>query len=314
MDSGSGENKREGIGRRGTGRVALLTIASLIAFAGNSILCRLALLPGPNGDPAIDALGFTGIRLLSGALILAPLLLTPPRSPESPGLAVKPRHALLGSRALSVALLAVYACAFSLSYVTIPAGVGALLLFGLVQVTMIGTGLLRGERLGAAGWVGTSLAIAGVVVLVAPSSADLSDSSPDPVGAGLMAIAGVAWGGYSLMGRGSLTPARDTAANFLGALPIAGLALLLGGDLMTWRGVALAATAGAVTSGLGYALWYAALRGHSATSAAIVQLTVPILAAAGGALWVAEPVTPRLIYASVLVLGGVALVLGSRRP
>lgn len=272
-------------------RTALLTGLALLAFAGNSLLCRLALSRG-----AIDPLSFTALRLASGALALLPFLGAPGPRPWNP------RAAL--------ALFA-YALGFSLAYVSIDAGTGALLLFGLVQITMIGVGIAQGERPTLLRGAGIAAASAGVIWLVAPGA-----RAPDPRGALLMAGAGVAWGLYSLLGRGVTGPRAATACNFVLAAPLA-LALLAlnpSRPSLTTYGALLAVASGAITSGLGYVLWYAALRGHSATSAAVVQLAVPMLAAAGGVVLLGEPPTGRLAGSAALTLGGVALaVAGPRR-
>lgn len=299
MTSKGEENSGDGSSAR-RGRVVVLTIASLIAFAGNSVLCRLALLADEGESAAIDPLSFTAVRILSGAVILAPFL----------GLAARDRGS--APRRIpwaSVLSLFVYAIGFSLAYVTLETGVGALLLFGMVQITMVGAGVLGGERIGGARAVGMAVAIAGVVMLVAPASAALASDPPDAIGAALMAIAGIAWGVYSLRGRGATAPVQRTAVNFALCVPLALVALTLADREWSTRGLALAATSGAVTSGAGYAIWYAALRGHTATSAAIVQLTVPVIAAAGGVAFAGESITGRLVLASVMVLGGVAYAL-----
>ncbi len=266
-----------------------LTVLALVAFAGNSLLCRLAL-----RDGAIDPASFTAVRLGAGALVLLPLV----------------RGGGAWSWRGALALL-VYALGFSLAYVSLDAGTGALLLFGLVQITMLGAGLRAGERLGGLQLVGTAAAVAGVVVLVAPGV-----SAPDPRGALLMAAAGVAWGVYSLLGRGVARPAAATARAFLLAAPVSLLALPLapGALFVEPRGALLAGISGAVTSGLGYVVWYRALRGHTASSAAVVQLAVPVLAALGGVALLDEAVTTRLVGASALTLGGVALALRGGRP
>ncbi len=275
-----------------------LTVVTLIAFAGNSILCRLALV-----DPAIDPISFTALRIVSGACVLLPFLLRrsdvskPPKTNWRPGLA-----------------LFTYAITFSLAYVTLDAGIGALLLFGAVQVTMLAAGLLRGERWSKTQGFGLLVAMAGFVLLVSPglSAAD----PPDPIGATLMAVSGVAWGVYSLYGRGVSAPTRATARNFLLATP---LVLVTAGVMwndasFTTNGVVLALCSGVLTSGFGYVVWYAALRGHSVTSAAIVQLAVPVIAALGGILLLSEELSIRFVVASVLTLGGVAAsIVGARR-
>lgn len=269
------------------------TAVALVAFAANSILCRLAL-----RDGSIEPLPFTALRLASGALVLAPFLLG---RGEAAAERWSPRSALA---------LALYAVAFSLAYLRMDAGVGALLLFGAVQATMIGTGLAGGERPTPRRVVGLALACGGLALLALPGAA-----APPIASALLMLAAGVAWGVYSLAGRGASAPTRSTARNFLLAAPL-GLAAwaLSPGASPSARGVALALVSGALTSGLGYVVWYRALRGHSATSAALVQLLVPVLAAVAGVLALGEAATPRLLLAGALTLGGVALaVLTPRR-
>lgn len=270
-------------------RTAFLTLLTLVAFAANSLLCRMALAP----PRAIDPTTFTALRLASGAALLLPLAALW-REPPAPSVQ---RRALWSG----VALFA-YAIAFSWAYVTLSTGTGALVLFGAVQATMIGVGLWRGERPPLSEWLGFSAAVGGLVYLVFPGLA-----APDPLGMLSMAIAGIAWGVYSLRGRGSSAPVRATQRNFLFAAPLGGLALLvaLSSAQVSPRGVLLAVTSGAITSGVGYVLWYAALRGLTATRAALVQLAVPVIAAVGGVLVLGERVTLRLVVASVLILGGV---------
>jgi len=270
-------------------RVLLLTLIALIAFAANSILCRLAF-----ERSTIDAASFTAIRLLSGALALW-LLLAWRRSGHKTG----------GNWPSAVALF-VYAAAFSLAYVSLPTGVGALLLFGAVQATMILAGLRAGERLNR--WQGTGLllALGGLGYLMLPGL-----SAPPLGGSVLMLAAGMAWGVYSLRGRGVTDPLGATAGNFLRTVP---LGLGLTAAALPWlqvdaAGAGYAVLSGALASGVGYAVWYAALRGLVATTAATVQLSVPLFAAAGGALLLDEPLTWRLAFASIAVLGGIALVV-----
>lgn len=274
-----------------------LTALAMLAFAANSLLCRAAL---ENGHA--DAASFTTIRLASGALVLVLVARARGGQPPASGLA-------WGS---AVALFA-YAIAFSLAYLRIPAGVGALLLFAAVQLTMLGAGLAAGERPRRAEWIGLALSLAGLVVLTRPGLA-----RPDPAGALLMLGAGAAWGVYSLRGRGSGDAVAVNAASFARGLPLALGASVLGGLLGAARldvaGASLAVASGALASGLGYAVWYAALRGLSATRAAIVQLSVPPLAAAGGVLLLGERLSLRLVMASVLILGGIALAVGGGRP
>jgi len=280
----------------------LLTAFTLIAFAANSLLCRLAL-----GGEVIDPLSFTALRLGSGALVLFGITrLVARRAPA--------RKAGMsgGSWGSGLALFA-YAIAFSLAYVSLGAGVGALILFGAVQVTMMGAALGSGERPRPAQWAGAATAVAGLVYLVFPGL-----TAPEPVGALLMAVAGVAWGVYSLRGRGASAPVLMTAGNFLRAAPLGLLsaavaaALALSPLRLHARGVVLALVSGVVTSGLGYVLWYAALRGLTTTQASVVQLLVPVIAAAGGVALLSERVTARLALASVLILGGVALAVVRR--
>jgi drug/metabolite transporter (DMT)-like permease len=276
---------------RGAAATAALTALALLAFAANSVLCRLALRGGEIGP-----LTFTALRLCSGALVLLPFL--------------RARGEPERWSARAALALALYALGFSLAYLWLDAGVGALLLFGAVQCTMLGAGLAGGERPTPLRALGIALACAGLVVLVRPGSA-----APAPAGALLMLAAGVAWGAYSLAGRGARVPTRATARNFLLAAPL-GLAAwaCVPEAQASARGVALAVLSGALTSGLGYVLWYAALRGHSAVSAAVVQLLVPLLAAAAGVLALGESASPRLFAAAALSLGGVALaVLAPRR-
>ncbi|MFZ0257578.1 MAG: EamA family transporter, partial [Gammaproteobacteria bacterium] len=238
---------------RGDGRglrTASLTALALVAFAANSLLCRLALRGGE-----IDAASYTSLRLLAGAAALWAIIAWLGR----------PREAAHGGSWVSAAMLFVYAIAFSFAYFTLEAGTGALILFGAVQVTMIAAGLKGGERPHTLEWLGLVTAFAGLVCLVFPGL-----SAPEPLGAVLMALAGIAWGVYSLRGRGNRDPARATAANFGRAVPfalIASVALWADFDLSA-RGVWLAVASGALASGLGYVMWYAALKGLSTSQAA----------------------------------------------
>jgi drug/metabolite transporter (DMT)-like permease len=277
-------------------RTAFLTTLALIAFAANSLLCRLAL-----RSQAIDPATFSAIRIAAGALILALLVRLPTGAPPAPG----------GSTWTSAALLFLYAAPFSYAYLHLSAGSGALLLFASVQVTMVLVALSRGERPRPIQWIGLAVAIAGLVYLVLPGL-----TAPDPFSAFLMLLAGVAWGFYSLRGRSTTAPLAQTAGNFARAVP---LALVL--CLVVWpvppvdaSGVLWAVLSGAIASGIGYAVWYAALRQLTAITAAIVQLAVPILAGAGGILLLHEPLTVRLGLAAVLVLGGIAMAILGRTP
>lgn len=276
-------------------RIALFTLLAMLAFAGNSILTRIAL-AGSEAGPWT----FTLIRLVSGAAILA--------------LLAGPRRALSAANPLSALALLAYAGFFSFAYLTLPAGTGALILFGMVQVTMIGAGLLGGERLGPAQIGGGALALAGLAALLGPSI-----SAPDPAGAAMMALAGIAWGLYSLRGRSAGNPTRATAGNFLQAavmalvlsLPVLALSPESG---LTPKGFALAVASGALTSGLGYAIWYTALKGLRASTAGMAQLSVPAITALLGVLLLSEPLTLRFLTASAVILGGVALATLSPRP
>ncbi len=277
-------------------RTAALTGLTMIAFAGNSLLCREAL-----GRGAIDPVSFTTLRLLSGAALLWPLA----RWLDGA------RDARAGSWSSALTLYA-YAITFSLAYVSLEAGTGALVLFGLVQVTMIVAGLRGGERPTLAQWLGLATALGGLGYLLLPGA-----QAPPPAGAALMAVAGVGWGLYSLLGRGAARPIATNAGSFVRAAPLAlagsALAAPLTSPHASAYGAALAITSGALTSGLGYVLWYQALRGHTATTAAVAQLSVPVLAAGGGVLLLGERPTLRLGVAGALVLGGVTAAMLGRR-
>jgi len=276
-------------------RTAGLTLAAMVAFAANSLLCRAAL-----GGGLADAASFTSLRLVGGALVLVPLA------------RVRGGSGVGGGSWISTTALFAYALGFSLAYLSIPAGTGALLMFGAVQLTMLGSGLLAGERPAVREWLGLVLSIAGLVALTRPGLAQ-----PDPLGAGLMLVAGVAWGLYSLRGRGVADPLATNASNFARSVPLAllasGVGLAMASPHLTTAGVLLALASGALASGLGYAIWYAALRGLSATRAAIVQLSVPPLTAVGGVLALGEHLTTRLILAGAMILGGIALAISARR-
>lgn len=280
-------------------RTILLTTVAMVAFAANSILARLAL-----GDGAIDAAGYTGIRLASGAVVLA--LLVSLRSHRGWGALMT-----LGTWRQAAALLG-YALAFSLAYLLLGASMGALILFASVQIGMVARAVLAGDRPGAFEWLGLGLAGAAFVYLVSPGL-----EAPDPLGALLMVVSGLCWAAYSLLGRGSAQPLADTTGNFLRCLPAALLLLVIGLALQPPRldGAIYATLSGAIASGLGYAVWYSALPLLSRTRAAVVQLSVPVIAAFGAVLLLGETMTPRLLASSVLILGGIALATGmaSRR-
>jgi drug/metabolite transporter (DMT)-like permease len=272
-----------------------LTTVAMVAFAANSLLCRAAL-----GGGHADAATFTALRLLGGAVALG--LLARIRGRPAP-----PSRFAWGS---AVALFA-YAAGFSLAYMRIPAGVGALLLFAAVQLTMIGAGLVRGERPRPLEGLGLASALAGLLLLTRPGLA-----RPDPLGAGLMLVAGAAWGLYSLRGRGHGDAVAMNASSFARALLLSlatgAAAALLGVTRLSPTGVGLALASGAIASGLGYAVWYAALRGLTATRAAIVQLSAPPLAAVGAVVFLDESYSPTLLQASILILGGIALAVAAR--
>lgn len=272
--------------------VVIITAFTLVAFAANSLLCRMAL-----GGQLIDPVSFTSIRLVSGALALVLVV-------RLSGESNKPQQAK-GSWGSGFALFA-YAAAFSLAYVSLSTGMGALILFGSVQVTMIGVALKSGEKLGPVQWTGLAAAISGFIYLVMPGI-----SAPDPLGALLMCISGIAWGVYSVRGKGVSTPVVMTAGNFARSAPMAIIAstIAFSSAHLELFGVLLALVSGIITSGLGYVLWYKALRSLTTTQASAVQLMVPAIAAFGGVAFLAEQVSFRLILGSALILGGVALAV-----
>jgi len=270
-------------------RIFILTLLAMIAFAGNSLLCRAAL-----KQTSIDAASFTFIRIFSGAAALWLIM-------KMRGAAWKEA----GNWSSTLALFA-YAAAFSFAYNSLSAGTGALLLFGAVQATMILWGFRRGERLHSIQIVGLVVAVTGLVVLLLPGL-----SAPPLSGSILMLGAGVAWGIYSLRGKVEKNPVSSTAGNFLRAVPLAAIVSIM---LLPWArldhaGIGYAVISGAIASGLGYVIWYTALSGLKAASAATVQLSVPVLAATGGILLLGEPITFRYLIASIAVLGGIALVI-----
>jgi drug/metabolite transporter (DMT)-like permease len=274
-------------------RTVFYTILALIAFAANSVLCRMAL-----HDGAIDAASFSSLRFAAAAVSLL-IILASTRQHSVPA---------AGSWT-SAGVLFLYSIPFSFGYTMVATGTGALILFGGVQVTMMGAAVWRGERPHWLQWLGLGLAVAGLIYLMLPGLA-----APPLAGAGLMALAGFAWGIYSLRGRGSSSPMAQTAGNIVRSVP-----LMLGMSLVALRhfhvardGALFAVASGAVTTGLGYVIWYQALRGLTATRAAVVQLAVPVLATAGGAIFLNEIISRRLIVAAVMVLGGIALALLGR--
>ena len=276
-----------------TARTLLLTVIAMLAFAANSLLCRLAL-----GQGMIDAASFATIRILAGAVILSVVLI--------PAWRAKGR---IPADWRAVLTLFLYVVFFSYAYLLLSAGTGALVLFGAVQLTMFIAAIKAGEHFAPLSWVGLLLSLSGLVYLVMPGV-----TAPDFRGVALMTVAGVAWGFYSLLGRHSVKPLEATANNFIFSLPMAVIVSLvfLDDTHVSAPGVALAIVSGAIASGLGYVIWYAALKGLTATRAATVQLSVPVIAAFGGAIFLAEQVTLRLLLASIAILGGIAIVLAQR--
>jgi drug/metabolite transporter (DMT)-like permease len=277
-------------------RTAAFTLAALSGFAANSLLCRMAL-----GARSIDAASFTAVRVVSGAFVLALLVRLSPAA-RAAGRA--------GSTLAGFSLFA-YAIAFSFAYLRLSTGTGALILFPVVQLTMLAVGVARGDRPNARQGLGIALSLAGLIVLMLPGW-----SAPDPWAAAAMAAAGVAWGVYSLLGRGSRAPLATTADNFARGAPLA-LLVWLGAWLAgvvhgSARGVWLATASGALASGVGYSVWYAALPALSRTTASVVQLTVPVLAALAGVLVLGEALSERLLLSGAAIVAGVALALRSR--
>jgi drug/metabolite transporter (DMT)-like permease len=265
----------------------------MLAFAGNTLLCRAAL-----GAGLIDAASFMSVRAVSGAVML--------------GLIVLPHRRIARPRPVDLATAAAlfaYLICFTYAYRTLSTGTGALILFGAAQVTMLGRGIGAGERLAGIAWLGYLIAIAGLAWLVAPGI-----TAPDPFGSLLMAGAGVAWGAYSLLGRGSVNPTANIAASFALIVPPVLVVSAFAHAEFAWTlpGVVLGIVSGAFTSGLGYVLWYTALPRLSRAQAASVQLTVPVLAAALGIVLLSEPLSLRLVTASIATIGGVAIVIAGR--
>jgi drug/metabolite transporter (DMT)-like permease len=273
-------------------RIILLVMLAMIAFAANSLLCRIAL-----KNTGIDAGSFTTIRIISGAIVL--WLIVRARGRQT---------GLTGSW-LSALALFVYAAGFSFAYMKLPAAVGALILFGAVQATMIGYGLFSGESMRGIQVVGLFAAFAGLIALLLPGL-----SAPPPASSAIMLAAGVAWGIYSLRGKGSGNPMAATAGNFLRAVPFTALLYVtrVADVSLDAAGIWYAVISGGLASGVGYAVWYAALPGLKATNAATIQLSVPVIAAVGGVVFLGETITLRLLLSSAGILGGIALVITSR--
>lgn len=272
-------------------KTTILTGLALIAFAANSVLCRLAL-----KDEVIDAASFTIIRLLSGAIVLFLIIISTQKIT---------RLSANGSWLASL-MLFVYAITFSYAYISLDTGTGALILFGSVQITMILLSLIAGDRLHYIEWAGVIIAFTGFVYLILPGV-----TAPSPMGFMLMAAAGIAWGIYTLKGRGSQNPLMDTAYNFLRTIPLVILLTIITVSNASYssEGILLALLSGGITSGIGYTIWYIALGGLSATQAAVLQLLVPIIAAFGGVIFAAEAITGRLTISAAMVLGGILIVV-----
>ncbi|QDZ13290.1 DMT family transporter [Devosia ginsengisoli] len=276
-------------------KVTILTIIAMLAFAANSVLARLALSGG-----GIDPLSYTGMRLVSGAAVLAVLVFFRRQRGAGKG---------MGSWSGAVALL-LYAVAFSIAYVMVGAGPGALILFASVQMGMLAWAVFKGERPGLLEWLGITIAFFALAYLVSPGLV-----APSLSGAVLMVVAGLSWAAYSLLGKGSLSPLADTAGNFIRCLPV-GILLIVIGMLVfkpNMAGVVYAVASGAIASGLGYTIWYSVLPQLSRSRAALVQLTVPSITAFGGVVFINEVLTARLVIATIGVVGGVALAIMAAR-
>jgi drug/metabolite transporter (DMT)-like permease len=299
-------------------KIFFYTTLALVAFAFNSILCRLAL----RGEEA-DAAGFTAVRLVSGAVALVVINYVVSKGRNlsgSEGVSdeanTQAKNTLPTGRVsafgswLSAFLLFAYAICFSFAYLGLTAGTGALVLFGSVQLTMIAVAILRGERPSALEWLGLATAVGGLVYLVFPGL-----QSPPLTSSLLMAAAGAAWGGYTLRGKGSSDPLADTTGNFVRSVPmIVAVGLVLLPNLhLSGYGILLAVLSGAITSGIGYSFWYAALPHHTSFRAAVLQLPVPLLTAVLGIVLLTEAFTGRLLFASILILGGIGLTIFGRR-
>ncbi|NQZ91803.1 MAG: DMT family transporter [Moritella sp.] len=274
------------------------TITALIAFAANSVLCRMAL-----KDNAIDASSFTAIRLLSGVVMF--LILLSFNSPVSNGSNGRQRKTWI-----SALLLFIYAIALSFAYISLETGTGALVLFGTVQITMITMGVISGHRLRLFELLGMTVSFGGLAYLVYPTM-----TTPSFSGFMLMVVSGAAWGMYTVIGRGSTNPLQDNALNFKYTMPLVLVLVLTTLPMLSLslEGVVYAVLSGAFASALGYTVWYIALRGLSATEAAVVQLSVPVIASIGGILFVSEPISTRLVIACTLVLGGILIVVLSNK-
>jgi drug/metabolite transporter (DMT)-like permease len=287
--------------------IALYTLIALVAFAANSVLCRMAL--STQQTPAlIDPSSFTAIRLAAGALVLGLLMLL--RNTK----AGTSRPTSRGSM-FAAALLFIYAVTFSYAYVLLDTATGALILFAAVQISMMLISYFQGQRLTLLEWIGALLAFSGFAYLVLPGV-----SAPSMTGLVLMAISGCAWGGYTLLGKKSVNPLFDTGYNFIRSLPLVAVMILVvwllpqltsapQATVLSAKGILLAVLSGAIASGIGYALWYQALRGLTSTHAAVLQLTVPVIAAVGGILFLDEMISFHLGVSAGIIFVGIALVI-----
>jgi drug/metabolite transporter (DMT)-like permease len=273
----------------------LLTVFALTAFAFNSILCRMAL-----RTDEINPASFTAVRLISGALVLCLLAFS----------FKKTRDLRRTGQWPSAFFLFIYAICFSLAYLQLSTGTGALILFGSVQLTMIAAALAKGERPGSLEWLGLATAVGGLVYLTLPGL-----QSPPLNSSLLMAAAGASWGLYTIRGKSSKDPLADTTGNFVLALPFALIALIVfwPNVHLSFHGIILAVLSGSIASGIGYAIWYAALRYHTAARAAVLQLSVPVIAAFGGVVLLGETASMRLGIAAALILGGISLAIAGRK-
>jgi len=275
-------------------KTILYTVFALVAFAANSVLCRMAL-----GEGEIDASSFTIVRLLSGVVVLAIIFKMKSKSKKK----------IKKGGWLPAFMLFLYACTFSFAYVSLDTGTGALILFGAVQITMIMASVISGNKLHISEWLGTIVAFTGFVYLFLPGL-----TTPSVFGFILMSASGIAWGSYTLSGRISSNPFHDTAINFAKTIPFVLVLLLFAYPTikLSFEGLVLATLSGAVASGLGYTIWYKALGNLSVTVAAVVQLSVPVIAALGGVLFVSETISVHLMTSGVLILGGILVVVLGR--
>jgi len=277
--------------------ILFLTMLALIAFAANSILCRLALYEG-----LMDAGSFTAVRLMSGALMLG-LIFSLRKQQQQ-------QHNLQSSGSwLASLLLFIYAITFSYAYIALDIATGALILFAAGQMTLILAALFLGSRLSLLEWLGLLLAFSGFIYLMLPSA-----TTPSWGGFVLMSISGVAWGFYTLMGKGSIQPLADTTSNFMRSIPMVILLMLFSFEYthLNAQGLLYAVLSGAIASGVGYTIWYMALEKLQTIHAAVVQLLVPVLAALGGMMLLSEPITIQFIISSMIILSGILLVILQR--